>query len=126
MLASIKVKAQANNKSINAMYAGWWGDTNWIYYLKSDNTFLFDINGHFDFSKTIGSYTIVGDTLFLKSFSKEKQIDSNFNKIDSKFLVDGDSCIIDLILKYDYCKPKSSLIPVSRERTLLKDPIKKL
>lgn len=105
-------------KSVSGVYMGWWGDTQWIYHFDNNNTFLFDISGHFDVSKTLGSYYISGDTLFLKSFPKEFQPDSNFNNINKQLLLDGDSCIVDLQLHYDYCKPKSEEIYMSRTRTI--------
>lgn len=102
----------------NGTYYGLWAETIWTYVFNTNNTFSFKSSGHFGYTNTVGQYSLSGDTIFLKSFPKTRQTDSNFIMLTDTLLTDGDSCIIDLSLGYDYCKLKhnNDIIYQSRQR----------
>jgi len=87
-------------------YEGFWATTHWNFIFRSDNSYLFETRGHFGNTNTIGQFTISSDTVFLKPLPYELQkSEIYYNHIDT-LLIDGDSCLINASLRYDYCKRK--------------------
>jgi hypothetical protein len=87
-------------QTIEGVYQGWWARTNWTYEFKDNNEFIFNSTGHGGFDTVKGSYIIKGDTIVLNS----PKSDSTLAFENEQLIIDGDSCIIDLSLRYDYCK----------------------
>ena len=81
-------------------YSGFWASTSWNYKFEKDGNFEYVTAGHFGFTNTKGKYEIKTDTLILNAteFGKGKIEIKN-----EKFLI-VDNCIIDIDLRYDYCK----------------------
>ncbi len=107
---------QKPNKRVKGIYVGWWGTTQWTYIFDTDTTFTFNTAGHFGFTNTVGQYHISGDTLFLISNPKKLQKDTNALILNDTLMIEGDSCIIDLSLGYDYCKSKNNEINIHQSR----------
>jgi hypothetical protein len=118
-LFSIIVKKQ--QAGLSGIYYSAWAETIWTYDFDSSNIFVFKSSGHFGNTSTIGEYHLSGDSIFIKAFPKERQTDSDFIALTDTLLKDGDSCIIDLSLGYDYCKvnPNNDTIYHSRQRIKL-------
>lgn len=94
-----------SDKKITGYYAGSWARTSWEYKFYDNNTFWFKSSGHFGNMFSSGQYSINQDTLVLNSFATDtikKKVFYNFK--GDKYLIDGDSCIVDLQTGYDYCK----------------------
>ena len=94
-----------NNRTLQGDYYGSWARTTWEYHFNKDNSFSFKSNGHFGNTRSIGKYSVTGDTLILNSILSDTTDRKGFyNFKNEKFLIDGDSCIISLSTGYDYCK----------------------
>ncbi|MCF8255578.1 MAG: hypothetical protein K9H61_13485 [Bacteroidia bacterium] len=106
----IPFKATLDIDTIDGDYYGSWADTKWEYHFKTEKTYTFKSEGHFGLTNSYGTYKINHDTLTLNSYSGDSinPIDKpNFLKFkDKKFLIDSDSCIIEIANRYDYCKTK--------------------
>ncbi|MDA9773440.1 hypothetical protein N9B82_00670 [Saprospiraceae bacterium] len=89
-----------DNTVITGKYEGYWYETNWEYRFFRDHTFKFKCEGHYDYTKSMGTYERRGDSLFLTPNLKSLITHGVVNKL---YLIDGDSCIIDYRLRYDYC-----------------------
>lgn len=123
----LSLLGQSSKKNITGIYVGWWGTTQWTYIFDKENTFIFNTAGHFGFTNTKGNYHLSGDTIFIKSFPKEQQKGKNFLSLNDTLISDGDSCIIDLAVGYDYCKgtDNKSTIHPSRQRIKNKSEARK-
>jgi len=99
----IGCQAEKGNDTFSGEFKGYWAETSWQYKFYNNNKFDFKSEGHYGFIESNGIYEKKEDSLFLT------QIDSSLNKhgvVNSLYLIDGDSCIIDVKLKYDYCKTR--------------------
>ena len=114
----VSLIGQKTETKIAGEYEGSWAMSFWFYAFKKDNTYQFETHGHFGNSTTIGEYNISGDTLYLKPFTIEKQKNKSFIPSRDTLLLDGDSCIVNISLGYDYCKKKKTdnFIHNSRKR----------
>jgi hypothetical protein len=126
-LLPFSLLGQNPNRDIRGVYVGRWATTQWTYVFAEGNIFTFNTAGHFGFTNTMGKYHLSGDTIFLKSFPKEQQKDTDFLSFSDTLIIDGDSCIIDLSLGYDYCKGKRNefIIHESRQRIAGKSEARK-
>jgi hypothetical protein len=97
---------------LKGAYSGDWASTKWVYIFDGNGGFEYIINGHFDNSDTFGTYEIKGDTVSLKANKTIK----GTRFIRRRFLIDKDSCIIDLQMRYDYCKSRDLKYRKSNER----------
>ena len=79
-------------------YVSVWGDTWWEFEFTKDNKYKRTSSGHYGNTVVKGRYTIKGDTIILSSGYK-----NTHGTVNKYYLIDGDSCIIDMNLKYDYC-----------------------
>jgi hypothetical protein len=75
-------------------YKAFYYETQWILTLNSDSSFTFITEGHIGDFKENGKYLISGDTLVLEKADMEQM----------KLLIDGDSCLIEIETRFDYCK----------------------
>lgn len=79
-------------KVANGTYLAFFYETEWSIKI-TDDKFTYLSSGHLGTERPItGGYKIIGDTLILLT-------DSIYNK----FLIDGDSCLIDIEMQTDYC-----------------------
>ncbi len=102
-------------QSLSGTYQGSWAMT-WFYYdFMPDKTVVCTVTGHYKTGVDEGSYRVSGDTIYVH-FVKSDGKPYNEDKV---FLIDGDSCVIDLQTRYDYCK--TGPLFSSRER-LIKYP----
>ncbi|MGB0868307.1 MAG: hypothetical protein ACPGSD_01805 [Flavobacteriales bacterium] len=100
LFISVIVKGQ---NTIKGNFKGWWASTSWEYEFKENNTFTFKSLGHFGNTFTSGKYKMIGDTIFLNSKKTRNILNNSIELNDKKLLIDGDSCIIDFYLRFDYC-----------------------
>lgn len=103
ILFLIGCKSEEERGKFSGEFNGYWAETFWQYKFYSNNKFDFKSEGHYGFVESKGIYERRQDSLFLIS------IDSTLEKnrvVNSLYLIDGDSCIIDVDLKYDYCKTR--------------------
>ena len=116
---------QADTKIITGEYFGAWARSRFVYSFTKDNTFSFTTAGHIGNSKTLGTFSISGDTIFLTPYPKEKQ--KGAYSTNQTLLIDGDSCIIELSVGYDYCKQtkKEKYIYNSKRRLISKSEAQK-
>ncbi len=101
ILLLIGCKSEENSNKFSGKFNGYWAETNWQYKFYSNNEFEFKSEGHYGMVRSKGKYVRKQDSLFLT------WIDTNLVRdgvVNSLYLIDGDSCIIDYELKYDYCK----------------------
>lgn len=93
-----------------------WGETLWTYKFRLNGSYAYSTAGHFGYSKTVGTYRVNNDTLFLTALPSNKQSDPKFYfKADTLFKL-SDTCFVDLSLGYEYCKAKGRTIRASRKR----------
>jgi hypothetical protein len=79
-------------------YEAYFYDTMWTLEITNE-AFTYTSSGHLGTDRfTIGTYEIAGDTLILHSDSLD-----HYNK----FLIDGDSCLIEVEIQTDYCITRS-------------------
>ena len=123
LTVSLTFLSAKSEKKITGYYAGYWAQTSWEYKFYDNNTFWFESSGHFGNTLSSGQYSINQDTLELNSIPTDtikKEIFYNFKR--DKYLIEGDSCIVDLQTGYDYCKTQTIIdkniwtIRLSRQR----------
>jgi len=94
---------EKSTDNFSGKFNGHWAETSWQFEFFPNNKFEFESEGHYGFVKSSGTYEKMQDSLFLMLS------DSNLVRdkvVNSLYLIDGDSCIIDYNLKYDYCKTR--------------------
>lgn len=89
-------------QSITGTYSSWWASTWWEFRFLMNNTYIRTSSGHYGNTVVNGEYKVSNDTIILVSGFK-----NTHGTVNEKYLIDGDSCIIDIDLKYDYCKTKT-------------------
>ena len=100
----IGCKSENNTASFSGEFTGYWFDTWWKYTFYENNVFIFESGGHYGYIEGAqGTYERRQDSLFLEPKDSSLVIHGVVNKL---CLIDGDSCIIDYELKYDYCKTR--------------------
>jgi hypothetical protein len=119
LIISISVAASLScaAQTIERSYSGTWGDTWWKFDFRKDGTFTRTPRGHYGNSPMSGRYAIKGDTIRILEGYAESD-----GTITRYYLLDGDSCIIDTDLRYDYCvvnvTDETIVIPHSRIRSI--------
>lgn len=91
--------------SFEGEFSGIWANTKWTYKFYLNQNFEYKTEGHYGSVEAQGKYLRKEDSLFLIFDSKDTNEPSKLNLL---FLIDGDSCIIDHYLRYDYCKTGNS------------------
>lgn len=126
-LAFLSAKA---DRKLTGYYAGYWARTSWEYKFYDNNTFWFKSSGHFGNTLSSGHYSINQDTLMLTSVLTDTIKKEVFYKFsEDKFLIEGDSCIVNLQTGYDYCKTQAQVdkniwtIRASRQRLKKEDTV---
>lgn len=111
--------------TINQPYKGYFISTLFEYTFYNEREFSIKTTGDFGNTFTKGHYSITNDTIHTKT----NKTTSNTIGLEQIFLLDGDSCIIDLYSKYDFCNQKrfnnivtqadkSKLCHISRARNI--------
>jgi len=103
LLFLISCKSEENPNTFSGEFNGYWAETSWHFKFYSNYKFKFKSIGHYGKVESKGEYVRKQDSLFLIS------VDTNLIRdgvVNSLYLIDGDSCIIDYKLKYDYCKTR--------------------
>jgi hypothetical protein len=80
---------------VNGTYRAFFYETEWNLHL-SDNKFIYESSGHLGGRTVNGDFKITGDTLILLTDSLES----------NRFLIDGDSCLIDVEMQVDFCNKR--------------------
>jgi hypothetical protein len=125
MLIPSALFGQVQQHILAGSYHGSWARTVWSYTFNSDNTYQYETNGHFGNTYTTGKFEILNDTVFLSPYPKEQQRNELYYHHKDTLLIDGDSCLIQISLRYDYCKRKKSdrfIIHSSKIRAEAKKP----
>ncbi|TRZ42196.1 hypothetical protein [Robertkochia solimangrovi] len=99
-------------QNLKGNYSGYWASTNWSYIFDGNGNFEYVTAGHFGFTKSKGKYEIKGDTVYLNA----KKTGIGTLDVKRRMLIEKDSCIIDLIMRYDYCKSRNSEFLNSNKR----------
>jgi hypothetical protein len=71
--------------------------TTWIFEFKADGSYTRVSAGHFGNTTVNGTYRLNKDTVYLLTGYK-----GTYGTVNEKYLLDGDSILIDLNLRYDY------------------------
>ena len=96
-------KTESKKEFLIGEFNGSWAMTSWNYKFFPNNKFEFKCLGHFGNVESNGKYIRKGDSLFLTPDSLKLV---KYGVVNPLYLIDGDSCIIDALLKYDYCKTR--------------------
>ncbi len=84
--------------TIERNYDGGWASTFWKFEFLKDGTFKWASRGHFGYKTKVGTYQIYNDTLEIKDGYQ-----NTAGTINKYYLIEGDSCIVDIRLRYAYC-----------------------
>lgn len=105
LLIPINVSAQTFENT----FVGEWGDTYWTFSFHQDGTYKRTSWGHYGNTTVEGSYITQADTVHLLS-----GFENTNGTVNEKYLLDKDSMLIDVDLRYDYS-------PISKTRPDLSD-----
>ena len=94
-----------HGQSIEGTYKSYWASTKWSFEFFKDFTYKRTSFGHYGNTVVKGKYSIKGDTLMILSGQQ-----NTHGTVNDKYLIDGDSCIIDIDNKHDYCKNRPTKI----------------
>lgn len=87
----------ANGQTFEKTFANGWARTHWKFEFHKDGTFKRTSRGHYGNTVVEGTYKIYGDTLeIIKGFENTSRT------VNQYYLLDGENCIIDTYLRYDY------------------------
>lgn len=86
-----------NGQTIEKVFAGGWASTYWKFEFHKDGTFKRISRGHYGNTVVKGTYKIYGDTLEIT-----KGFENTSRTVNQYYLLDGENCIIDTYLRYDY------------------------
>ncbi|HFA51083.1 MAG TPA: hypothetical protein ENJ95_18885 [Bacteroidetes bacterium] len=101
-IAAIIIPACKNNergRRLNQKYISYWGETYWEYKFKKNGKFIWKAEGHYGNVKERGTYEIIEDTLYLFYTNNKLKKEGVLNH---KYLIQGDSCILDLTEDMNY------------------------
>lgn len=84
----------ANGQTMEKKFQGWWSTTNWTFDFKLDGSYKRISTGHYGNTTVNGTYRINKDTVYLLTGDK-----GTHGKVNEKYLLDGDSILIDLNLR---------------------------
>ena len=84
-------------QGLNRTYHGWWASTHWTFHFKPNGEYKRVSTGHFGNTTVSGTYKLLGDTLQISSGHR-----GTYATVNEYYLMEGDSLIIDLYLRYDY------------------------
>ena len=121
-------QGQVAKDSITFICVGVHDLTDYTYTFYYDGRFESDITGHLgNDGITKGVYTISNDTIYVTPLVENLQTNKYYNRQNEKFLIDRDSCIIDLQMRYDFkkLKPGYNEMYISKQRLVNSSPIKK-
>lgn len=93
--------------SVKFSFIGEHDMTQYLYIFYINGNFKSDITGHLgNEGETKGIYSVFNDTIFVTPLPENQQLNKYYDRSNEKFLIDGDSSIIDLSILYDYRKIK--------------------
>lgn len=92
-------------------FQGYWGSTNWEFEFRRDGTYKRTSTGHYGNTTVEGKYTVRKDSVELTGY------ENTGGTINRLYLLDKDSMLIDLTLRYDY-RPNSNHIYMSTVRNV--------
>lgn len=98
------------SQTIQASYTGCWAETIWKFEFAKDSTYKRTSSGHYGNTIVSGKYKINSDTLILLG-----GYENTSGTVNKYYLIDGDSCIIDLKLLYDYCTTRPKKVTIDGE-----------
>jgi hypothetical protein len=104
ILILISCNSEKKINSFKGTYKGYWAETFWKFTFYEDGDFVFKSEGYYGKIMTRGIYEKRGDSLFLYALDSLITKDGVINEL---YLVDGDSCIVDNKMRYDYCKTRN-------------------
>ncbi len=87
----------ANSQTIKKTFQGWWARTSWTFEFKADGSYKRISSGHYGNTTVNGTYRLNKDTVYLLTGYK-----GTHGTVNEKYLLDGDSILIDFNLRYDY------------------------
>ena len=86
-----------NGQTIEKTFTNSWASTYWKFEFHKDGTFKRTSRGHYGNTVVEGTYKIYGDTLeVIRGFENTSRT------VNQYYLLDGENCIIDTYLRYDY------------------------
>jgi hypothetical protein len=97
-----------NNKYIDKRFSSWWADTYWEFHFNKDGTFKRNSMGHYGNTQVKGNYKMNLDTIHIVSGFKNTD-----RTVNEYYLLDKDSFLVDLELRYDYKPQKISDTSIS-------------
>jgi len=107
------------------IYSGQHDTNDYFYVFLKDGRFEGDILDSLNRDiKTKGTYIIFNDTIFITPLPKKLQVSKYYYQYPQKFLIDGDSYIIDLEILFDYCILKYGGNQMYKSRKRILSPIK--
>ena len=93
----------ANGQTFEKTFQGWWASTSWTYDFYKDGTYKRVSFGHYGNTTVNGKYRIEWDTItFLTGFKNTN------GTVNETYILDKDSMLIDLNLRYDYAPVSKS------------------
>jgi len=87
----------ANGQSFEKSFQGWWASTSWIFDFHKDGTYQRISSGHYGNTTVNGKYIIKADSIHLLT-----GFENTSGTVNEIYLLDKDSMLIDLDLRYDY------------------------
>lgn len=103
--------AKSQAQTLQPKYAAYWGQTIWTYeFFFEDTSFKRTTSGHYGNTVAEGYYKLKKDTVVIGM-----GYEGIHGTFDQYFLLDGDSCIIELSTKYDYCVNRPKQVNVGGE-----------
>ncbi len=94
LLIATLTNCSQKRRVVSGTYLAFFYETEWTLKI-SDDKFTYLSSGHLGTERPVsGDYKIVGDTLMLLTDSLSYH---------NKFLIDGDSCLIEVEMQTDYC-----------------------
>jgi hypothetical protein len=97
ILILLTVCSVSYGQTFDRTFQGWWASTNWIFEFRANGTYTRTSSGHYGNTIVNGTYQINSDTVRLLTGFNETH-----GTVNEKYLVDNDTLLIDLNLRYDY------------------------
>jgi len=104
-LILLTVSQMVIGQTFEKSFQGWWATTSWTFDFKENSTYSRTSSGHYGNTVVEGKYKLNEDTITLLT-----GFENTSGTVNQKYLLDKDSMLIDLYLRYDYA-------PISNEQT---------
>ena len=105
LISNFRLKSGNPNpaKTFEKTFQGWWASTSWTYDFYKDGTYKRVSFGHYGNTTVNGKYKIERDTITLLTSFKNSD-----GTVNETYILDKDSMLIDLNLRYDYAPTSKS------------------